>query len=67
MIIKNSGPRISRDEVILFPFDDYSISFQHGVRLQLVGHKTPIGRSKIVLETGNPGAPDSKLVVPFKE
>ena len=60
MIIKNGGPNITRDEIILFPFDDYSIPFQHGVRLQLESRG---GETKIVLGTGNPGAPDSRLVV----
>ncbi len=63
MFIKNEGPNVSRNETVLFPFDDYSIPFQHGLRLQLVGQKGGIGRRKIVLGLGGPGAPDSKLVV----
>jgi len=63
VIIKNGAPNISRDEVVLFPFDDYSIPFQNGVRLQLIPNKAGIGRKKIVLGTGAPGAPDSKLVI----
>ena len=63
MIIKNGGPIVSRDEVVLFPFDDCSIPFQFGIRLQLVGYQGGIGRTRIVLGTGGPGAPDSKLVV----
>lgn len=58
MILHSGGPDISRNEVVLFPFDDYSIPFQHGVRLQLIGKG---GRPKIVVGTGGPGAPDSKL------
>ncbi len=61
MHIKNSVPNISTDKVVLFPFDDYSIPFQHGVQLQLV-HKSG-AKGKIVLGTGSPGAPDSKLVI----
>ncbi len=63
MFIKNGGPSISTEKVVLFPFDDCSIPFQHGLRLQLVSHKAGIGRRKIVLGLGNPAAPDSKLVV----
>ncbi len=73
MIAKNGVPNISTDKVVLFPFDDYSIPFRHGVRLQLVGYKSKdssldysllsgIDRKKIVLRPGSPGAPDSKLV-----
>ena len=63
MLIKNGGPNIRRDRVVLFPFDDYSIPFQHGLRLQLVGYEGGIGRRKIVIMPGDSGAPDSKLVV----
>ena len=63
MIVKNGCPNVSQNEVVFFPFDDYSIPFQHGLRLQLVGYKPGIGKSKIVIKPGDPGAPDSKLVV----
>ncbi len=62
MIIKNGGLSVSRNEAVLFPFDDYSIPFQHGVRLQLIGYKPGIGKTKIVLRPGAAGAPDDKLV-----
>jgi len=63
MLIKNGGPNIRRDKVVLFPFDDYSIPFQHGLQLQLIPNKAGIDRRKIVLRPGGPAAPDSKLVV----
>ena len=63
MIIHNGGPLISREELVLFPFDDYSIPFQNGVELQLVAHRTPFGQTKIVLGMGGEGAPDSENVV----
>ena len=56
MLIKNGVPSISTEKVVLFPFDDYSIPFQHGVRLQLVGHKGGSGRRRIVLKPGGPEA-----------
>ena len=63
MIIHNGGPNVSRDEIVLFPFDDHSIPFQNGVRLHLNGYATPVGRTRIVLRPGPPGAPDCERVV----
>jgi hypothetical protein len=63
MQIQNGGPRQSLNELVLFPFDDHSLPFQDGVQLQLIGHSTPCGRTRIVLGLGPEGAPDSKLVV----
>ncbi len=62
MFIKNGGPSISTEKVVLFPFDDCSIPFQHGVRLQLVRHKRSGRKTRIVIGTGEPGAPDSASV-----
>lgn len=59
MIFHNGGPNIRRDKVVLFAFDDYSIPFKHGVRLQLISKS---GRPNIVVGPGGPGAADSKLV-----
>ena len=39
MILYNGGPNLSLGEVVLFPFDDYSLPFQRGVRLQLIPSK----------------------------
>ncbi len=63
MIIDNGSPRQSLNEIVLFPFDDYSIPFQNGVQLNLVGYATPSGNTRIVLGLGPEGAPDSVLVV----
>jgi hypothetical protein len=40
MIIRNGGPNNSLENLVLFPFDDYSIPFQDGVELKLVPHTT---------------------------
>jgi hypothetical protein len=63
MIIHNGGPHLALSELVLFPFDDYSIPFQNGVELQLISHSTPCGRTKIVLGLGDEQAPDSRQVV----
>ena len=63
MIIENGGPNLSLKELVLFPFDDHSLPFQNGVALQLVGHHTGCGQTKIVLGLGDEGAPDSENVV----
>ncbi|MSP13490.1 MAG: hypothetical protein EXR62_11110 [Chloroflexi bacterium] len=63
MIIRNGGPNLSLKEVVLFPFDDYSIPFQNGIQMTLVGHSTPCGRTKVVIKTGQGDAPDSLRVV----
>ena len=34
------------DQIVLFPFDDYSIPFQHGVRLQLVPYRAGVERKR---------------------
>ena len=61
MIIQNGGSSESLDEIVLFPFDDHSIPFQHGVRLQLISCSGGGGKN-IVVRRGPPGAPDSKHV-----
>jgi len=61
MIIYNGSPKQSLSEVVLFPFDDYSIPFQQGVRLRLVPYSKGGGKN-IVLGRGGSGAPDSKNV-----
>lgn len=51
---------IQTDEVVLFPFDNYSIPFRNGLQLNLVEgtkyHGNPI------IRPGEPGRPDSKYV-----
>lgn len=60
MKIQNGGPLISRDEVVLFSFDDHSLPFQRGVRLHLVDyHSSSEGGTRIVVPLGPPGSPDS--------
>lgn len=63
MKIYNSGPNASLDQVVLFPFDDHSIPFQRGVRLQLVGYQSSAeGGTRVVVPLGSPGAPDDGAV-----
>lgn len=59
MRIENGGPYISHDELVLFPFDDYSLPYQNGVELTLHGYTAPCGSTRRVLEPGAPGDPDS--------
>ena len=63
MYIDNGGPRQQLDEIVLFPFDDHSLPLQCGVELQLEGHTTPCGRTRIAVGLGDEGAPDSERVV----
>ena len=63
MYIDNGGPRQQLDEIVLFPFDDHSLPLQCGVELQLEGHMTPCGRTRIAVGLGEEGAPDSERVV----
>ena len=55
-IIKTKG-----EEIVLFPFDDHSIPFWHGLRMQLLGRGGR--RQDIVVSPGPPGSPDNKNVV----
>ena len=58
MRINNGGPAASLDSIVLFPFDDHSIPFQHGVQLHLQGRQTGHD-NKPVVPLGEPGAHDS--------
>ena len=58
MRIKNGGPAASLESIVLFPFDDHSIPFQHGVKLSLIGKQTGHG-NKPVVPLGEEGAHDS--------
>ena len=53
MIIKNNPEHVSTDQIVLFPFDDYSIPFQHGVCLQLVPYRAGVDRTRIVVPPGH--------------
>lgn len=66
MLIKNGGLNISTDEVVLFPFDDHSIPFQNGVRLQLVSHKNYSYKTKIVFGTEDSRTPGSRHYGPIE-
>ena len=56
--VLNGGGAGSVEEAVLFPFDDHSIPYRAGLRLQLVPGKTPYNMNPIVLGRGEPGAPD---------
>ena len=63
MIIKNTPDHPSTTQAVLFPFDDYSIPFQHGVRLHLNGYRSPVDHTRIVVPPGPPGAPDASRAI----
>ena len=63
MIIKSNPGHVDTERVVLFPFDDHGLPFRQGLRLHLVGFKTPVDRTRIVVPLGPPGAPDSKRVI----
>ena len=50
------------EEMVLFPFDDHTIPFSAGLRLNLVPGKAPGVKPPIVLDRGAPGAPDEGAV-----
>ena len=58
MRINNGGPAASLDSIVLFPFDDHSIPFQHGVKLNLGGRQAGHG-NKPAVPLGETGAHDS--------
>ena len=63
MIIDNGSPKVSLNEVVMFPFDNQSIPISHGLRLHLLQNNNAGFDREIVLKTGDPGSPDSRLVV----
>ena len=63
MIIKSNPGHVDSERIVLFPFDDHGLPFRQGVRLHLVGFKTPVDRTRIVVPLGPPGAPDSTRVI----
>lgn len=60
--IENGSPSRSMNEAVLFSFDNYTMPFTSGLRLQLVPGKTPGRKNPIVVPIGEPGAPDDKVV-----
>ncbi len=63
MILRNNPANPSSDQIVLFPFDDHSLPFQHGVRLHLVRYKAGVDRTRIVVAPGPPGTPDCGGVI----
>ena len=63
MIVHNGSSQNSLKELTLFPFDEHSLPFQNGVELHLAGHRSPAGKTRIVLSPGQEGAPDCKAVM----
>jgi hypothetical protein len=62
MIIKGLGQTESLSEVVLFPFDDYAMPLQRGLRLRLHSFKKWVDQaSNIVVGLGGPGAPDNVI------
>jgi len=49
-------------EAVFFPFDNVSVPFSNGLKLELVPGKRPGKRNPVVLTTGEPGEPDDKDV-----
>ena len=62
MRVQSAGSVSDLEHVVLLPFDDYGIPFQHAVRLQLIGYQARVGGTKIVIAPGPEGAPDSHFV-----
>lgn len=57
-VIRLDDPQMeSAGEAVLFPFDNYSVPFRHGVQLQLVQAEKYSGNP--VITTGDPGSADS--------
>ena len=53
--VLNGSPNCSVEKAALFPFDDHSIPYSAGLRLQLVAGKTPYNLNQIVLSRGRRG------------
>ena len=51
---------ISHRKIVLFPFDNYSIPFRHGLQLELVKASRYDGNP--VLKLGQPEAPDGQTI-----
>lgn len=59
--VRHGVPQAHVREAVLFPFDDHSIPFSAGLRLQLVAGKTPGVKPPVVVDRGAPGAPDDAV------
>ncbi len=60
--VQNGVPNATVNEAVLFPFDNHSIPFSTGLRLQLIPGKTPYNKPPIVVRSGSPGEPDDTQV-----
>ena len=60
--VQSSVPHPRVPEAVLFPFDDHSIPFSAGLRMQLVPGKGPGIKTPIVVPKGAAGAPDDERV-----
>ena len=49
MIIDNGSPKVSLNEVVMFPFDNQSIPISHGLRLHLLQNNNAGFDREIVL------------------
>jgi hypothetical protein len=61
--VQNGVANSTVDEAVLFPFDNHSIPFSTGLRLQLIPGKTPYNIPPIVMRSGSPGEPDDEKVI----
>ena len=63
MITINTGiPNHTTKEAVIFPFDDVTVPFTAGLRMNLLAGKSPGVKNPIVLENGAAGAPDDDSV-----
>ena len=60
--VQNGVANATVEEAVLFPFDNHSIPFSTGLRLQLIPGKTPYNKPPIILRSGSPGEPDDQMV-----
>ena len=60
--VRNGGTNGPVDEAVLFAFDDYSLQFSTGLKLELVPGKEPGQTNPIVLGRGARGASDDEAV-----
>jgi hypothetical protein len=63
VVIDNGGLRQSLERLVLFAFDDHALPLRTGLQLRLVSHRTPCGRTRVVLGPGPEGGPDALRVV----
>jgi len=62
IVVENSSLPVQVQEAVLFSFDDQSIPFSSGLKLDLLMGKKPGHANPIVVRQGQPGEPDSERV-----